>query len=78
MKSIIRKFALLAGLVSPISIFFSNIAQAKTLVYCSEGSPNGSFNPQFNMSLIDFDAVANTIYNRLVEFKEGTTDLSLG
>ncbi len=45
--------------------------QAKTPVYCSEGSPEG-FNPQFT-SGTTYDASSVPIYNRLVEFKTGTT-----
>ncbi len=42
--------------------------QAKTLVYCSEGSPEG-FNPQLYTAGTTFDASSRTIYNRLVEFE---------
>lgn len=49
--------------------------QAKTLVYCSEGSPEG-FNPQLFTSGTTFDASSVPIYNRLVEFKLGTTEIT--
>ncbi|MFP1592398.1 hypothetical protein ACLB1M_27775 [Escherichia coli] len=42
--------------------------QAKTLVYCSEGSPEG-FNPQLFTSGTTYDASSVPLYNRLVEFK---------
>ncbi len=42
--------------------------QAKTLVYCSEGSPEG-FNPQLFTSGTTYDASSVPIYNRPVEFK---------
>lgn len=45
---------------------------AKTLVYCSEGSPEG-FNPSLYTSGTTFDATSKTIYSRLVEFERGTT-----
>ncbi len=51
-------------------------ALAKTLVYCSEGSPE-NFNPMLNTTGTTFDA-NRPIYNRLVEFKIGTTDLLPG
>ncbi len=51
--------------------------QAKTLVYCSEGSPEG-FNPQLFTSGTTFDASSIPIYNRLVEFKSGTTEIEPG
>ncbi len=47
-------------------------AQAKTLVYCSEGSPE-NFNPMINTTGTTFDA-NRPIYNRLVQFKLGSTD----
>lgn len=52
-------------------------AQAKTLVYCSEGSPEG-FNPQLFTSGTTYDASSVPIYNRLVEFKTGTTEIEPG
>lgn len=48
--------------------------QAKTLVYCSEGSPE-IFNPQLSASLTTYDASSVQIYNRLIEFKLGTTEI---
>jgi dipeptide transport system substrate-binding protein len=51
--------------------------QAKTLVYCSEGSPEG-FNPQLFTSGTTYDASSVPIYNRLVEFKIGTTEVLPG
>lgn len=50
---------------------------AKTLVFCSEGSPEG-FNPSLFTSVTTFDATAKTIYSRLVEFKRGSTDIIPG
>ena len=49
-------------------------ASAKTLVFCSEGSPE-NFNPQLFTSGTSVDASAVPIYNRLVDFKPGTTEL---
>ena len=46
-------------------------ASAKTFIYCSEGSPE-NFNPQINTTGTSFDA-AYPVFNRLVEFKPGTT-----
>jgi dipeptide transport system substrate-binding protein len=45
-----------------------------TLVYCSEGSPEG-FQPQFFATGTTFDAVSVPIFNRLVEFEIGTTNI---
>ncbi|UNU73175.1 ABC transporter substrate-binding protein [Moraxella nasovis] len=47
---------------------------SKTLVYCSEGSPGGFDHAQFTDGT-SFDASAHTLFNGLVEFKIGTTEL---
>ncbi len=49
-------------------------AHAKTLVYCSEGDPSG-FNPSLFTDGTTFDASSRQIYNRLVEFERGTTNI---
>jgi dipeptide transport system substrate-binding protein len=59
--------ALLLGL-QPVS--------AKTLVYCSEGSPE-NFSPAINTTGTSFDA-ARPVYNRLTEFNRGTTIVGPG
>jgi dipeptide transport system substrate-binding protein len=51
-------------------------AEAKTLVYCAEASPEG-FNPQLFTSGTTLDAT-RPLFNRLVEFKTGTTTLQPG
>lgn len=51
--------------------------QAKVFVYCSEGSPEG-FDPAPYTAGGTFDASAHPIYNRLLEFKEGTTETEPG
>lgn len=48
-------------------------AMAQALVYCSEGSPEG-FDPALYTSGTTFDAASHPIYNRLAEFKVGTTE----
>jgi dipeptide transport system substrate-binding protein len=45
-----------------------------TLVYCSEGSPEG-FQPQFFTTGTTFDAVSVPMFNRLVEFETGSTNI---
>src|SRR5260370_3980551 len=52
-------------------------ATAKTLVYCSEGSPE-NFYPAINTTGTSFDASSRPIYNRLLEFERGTTKLQPG
>ncbi|ACS87660.1 dipeptide ABC transporter periplasmic-binding protein DppA [Musicola paradisiaca] len=71
-KSRVLKFSL--GL---LALSVAAGVQAKTLVYCSEGSPEG-FNPQLFTSGTTFDASSLPIYNRLVEFKSGTTEIEPG
>ena len=62
--------ALIAGLVAALPAAAAN----KTLVYCSEGSPEG-FQPQFFSTGTTFDAVSVPMFNRLVEFETGTTNI---
>jgi len=50
------------------------VAAKGTLVYCSEGSPEG-FQPQFFTTGTTFDAVSVPMFNRLVEFETGTTNI---
>lgn len=48
---------------------------SELLVYCSEGSPD-SFNPQLVTSGTSYDATANIVYNQLVTYKPGTTEIT--
>jgi dipeptide transport system substrate-binding protein len=59
------------------SLALAGGAAAKTLVYCSEGSPEG-FNPTLYTAGTTFDASSRPIYNRLVEFERGTTTIVPG
>lgn len=65
---------LLNTTLAALTLAFASGAMAKTLVYCSEGSPE-NFNPQLYTSGTSVDASAVPIYNRLVDFKTGTTEL---
>ncbi|MEQ0580986.1 ABC transporter substrate-binding protein [Pantoea dispersa] len=69
MKKMIGKLAL-----SALGVAVAGGVSAKTLVYCSEGSPE-NFNPQLYTSGTSVDASAVPIFNRLVDFKPGTTEL---
>ena len=51
-------------------------AQAKTLVYCSEGSPE-NFTPALNTTGTSFDA-ARPVYDKLTQFKRGSTEVEPG
>jgi len=68
-KSLLTATALVATL--------AGAASAKTLVYCSEGSPEG-FDPAPYTSGTTFDASSKQLYNRLVEFKLGTSEVQPG
>jgi dipeptide transport system substrate-binding protein len=68
-RSLIAASALALGAAVP--------AMAKTFVYCSEASPEG-FDPAPYTAGTTFDASAHPVYNRLVEFKKGTTEVEPG
>ncbi len=58
---------------------FAGVASANggTLVYCSEGSPAGFDSAQYSAGT-DFDASANNVMNRLLEFPRGGTKAGPG
>ena len=62
--------------VALASTLLIGAAEAKTLVYCSEGSPE-NFNPQINTTGTSLDA-ARHVYNQLTEFAPGTVDVIPG
>lgn len=68
---------LVAAVLVALLIPFAAGAASKHLVYCSEGSPEG-FNPEFYTSGTTFDASSRQIYDKLVEFKLGTTEVGPG
>ena len=70
-----RIFAATVGLCATVA--FSSAVSAKTLVYCSEGSPEG-FNPSLYTSGTTFDASSRTLFNKLVEFERGSTKIVPG
>lgn len=70
MKSKILRLAVAAA----VGASFAGSAMAKTLVYCSEGSPEG-FNPALYTAGTTFDASSRQIFNRLVEFERGSTTI---
>src|SRR5258708_5184860 len=65
-----------AGLGLVALLFGATAVSAKTLVYCSEGSPE-NFTPAINTTGTSFDA-ARPVYNRLTEFQRGTTIVGPG
>ena len=63
------------GVGLALATALSSPALAKTLVYCSEGSPEG-FNPSLYTAGTTFDASSRQLFNKLVEFEPGTTSLA--
>lgn len=67
-----------AGLMAlGMAVGFSSTVSAKTLVYCSEGSPEG-FDPALYTAGTTFDATSKNVFNKLAEFKRGTTNVVPG
>ncbi len=69
-----KKIHGLAGALTLLGMSVSSTLAAQTLVYCSEGSPDG-FDPALYTSGTTFDASSRQIYNKLVEFERGTTTI---
>ncbi|KAA6195317.1 ABC transporter substrate-binding protein, partial [Pseudomonas lactis] len=64
-------------LAASLAAFMPMAQAATTLVYCSEASPAG-FDPSQYTSGTDFDASAETVFNRLTQFKRGGTEVEPG
>jgi len=60
-----------AAALTALAVSALPAAHAKTLVYCSEGSPE-NFTPALNTTGTSFDA-ARPVYNKLTEFERGST-----
>ncbi|NNF71878.1 MAG: ABC transporter substrate-binding protein, partial [Rhodobacteraceae bacterium] len=69
------KLKMATGLL--LAAFGASAASAQSLVYCSEGSPEG-FDPALYTAGTTFDAASHPIYNRLTEFRVGTTEVIPG
>ena len=65
-----------AGLGLTALLLGSTAVSAKTLVFCSEGSPE-NFTPAMNTTGTSLDA-ARPVFDQLVEFERGTTKLKPG
>jgi len=68
-------FHLLA--TAALVVGMATAANAKTLIYCSEGSPEG-FDAGAYTSGTTFDASSQAVYNRLLQFTRGTVDIEPG
>ncbi|MBV7387106.1 ABC transporter substrate-binding protein [Pasteurellaceae bacterium TAE3-ERU1] len=69
-----KKLTTLSLTAVALAVAVNAHAETKTLVYCSEASPS-SFNPQLVTDGASIDASGQAIYNRLTEFKRGTTEV---
>ncbi|MEO7106253.1 MAG: ABC transporter substrate-binding protein, partial [Rhodoferax sp.] len=67
------KIAMLCAVAVPALMALTPVA-AKTLVYCSEGSPE-NFSPSINTTGTSFDATEQ-IYDNLVKFERGGTQVT--
>ncbi|MEA3291642.1 MAG: ABC transporter substrate-binding protein, partial [Pseudomonadota bacterium] len=65
------------ALATALTLGSGSALAAKTLVYCSEGSPEG-FNPSLYTSGTTFDASSRAIFDSLVMFERGTTKVGPG
>ncbi len=72
-----RRQLWMASVAIAASVAFAGPLSAKTLVYCSEGSPEG-FNPSLYTAGTTFDASSHPIFNRLAEFERGSTTVIPG
>ena len=64
-------------MVATVAVLLAGSVHAKTLVFCSEGSPEG-FTPALYTAGTTFDASSRQIFNKLVEFDLGTTNIIPG
>lgn len=79
-RSLLPRRARRLALLAPVAIAALTLAcgavSAKTLVYCSEGSPE-NFYPGMNTTGTSFD-VTTQVYNTIVEFERGGTKVVPG
>jgi len=68
--------SILLAAVCASALVVASAASAKTLVFCSEGSPE-NFYPAVNTTGTSFDG-NEPIYNRIVEFERGGTQVVPG
>ncbi len=72
-----KKLTLLIALLSGILAVALQAKAAQNFVYCMEGSPAG-FNPQILSDGVSMNSSSQTVFNRIVEFKTGTTEVVPG
>jgi dipeptide transport system substrate-binding protein len=68
------KLAMLRNAVALAVLSVAVGVSAKPLVVCTEASPEG-FDTALYTTAVTADAAAETVFNRLVDFKPGTTEI---
>src|SRR5262245_53885711 len=63
--------------VAIVAAGMATAAEAKSLTFCSSGSPEG-FDPALHTAPATFDASSVAIYDRLIAFEKGTTKPAAG
>ncbi|MFN3696755.1 MAG: ABC transporter substrate-binding protein [Pseudobdellovibrio sp.] len=75
MKKYVKSWSLKSVAVGAvISLAINTQAADQNFIFCMEGSP-ASFNPQLVTDGVSMNSSAQTVFNRLVEFKKGTTEI---
>jgi dipeptide transport system substrate-binding protein len=71
-----KRYTVLASALMMGTMLAAGAAHAKSLAYCSEGSPE-NFTPALNITGTSLDA-ARPVFNQLVEFERGSTKVVPG
>lgn len=72
-----KYFLLALGLFLQTTVASMTAQAAQNFIYCMEGSP-ATFNPQLASDSVSMNASSQTLFNRLVEFKKGSTEIEPG
>src|SRR3954451_14733396 len=73
---LMKRYTVLASALMLGTMLAAGAAHAKSLAYCSEGSPE-NFTPALNITGTSLDA-ARPVFNQLVEFERGSTKVVPG
>src|SRR5471032_2165910 len=73
-RGFLMKLLPLRAAIASSFLFVAVVVSAKPLVVCTEASPEGFDMVQYTTA-VTADAVAETIFNRLADFKPGTTEV---
>ncbi|MDG3961923.1 ABC transporter substrate-binding protein [Pseudomonas aeruginosa] len=76
-RNAVIRSAIIPSLLGAALVAAAPQAFASNLIFCSEGSPAG-FDPAQYTTGTDFDAAAETVFNRLTQFERGGTKVLPG